>query len=62
MLHAPFLTVLLEEWRIMQVVMKDVAKHAGLSVSVVSKYLKAPDSVRYDTREKIEAAISALGY
>ena len=46
----------------MQVVMKDVAKHAGLSVSVVSKYLKAPDSVRYDTREKIEAAISALGY
>lgn len=46
----------------MQVVMKDVAKYAGLSVSVVSKYLKAPDSVRRDTREKIEAAISALGY
>lgn len=46
----------------MQVVMKDVAKYAGLSVSVVSKYLKSPDSVRSDTRQKIEEAISALGY
>lgn len=46
----------------MQVVMKDVAKYAGLSVSVVSKYLKSPDSVRSDTRRKIEEAISALGY
>lgn len=46
----------------MQVVMKDVAKYAGLSVSVVSKYLKSPNSVRDDTRQKIETAISALGY
>ena len=46
----------------MAVVIKDVAKHAGLSVSVVSKYLKNADSVRKDTRTKIEAAIAELGY
>ena len=57
-----FSAVLQKGWRTMQVVMKDVAKYAGLSVSVVSKYLKSPESVRCDTREKIEAAISALGY
>lgn len=43
-------------------VIKDVANLAGLSVSVISKYLKNPDSVRTDTRERIEAAITALDY
>lgn len=35
---------------------------AGLSVSVVSKYLKDPSSVRSDTRERIEKAIEELNY
>lgn len=41
---------------------KDVARYAGMSVSVVSKYLKNPDSVREDTRRRVEAAIKALNY
>ena len=41
---------------------KDVARYAGLSVSVVSKYLKNPDSVRPDTRERVEAAIKELHF
>ena len=41
---------------------KDVAKRAGLSPSCISKYLKNADSVRDDTRKKIEAAIKALNY
>lgn len=41
---------------------KDVASHAGLSVSVVSKYLKNSDSVRESTRQRVEAAIAALNY
>lgn len=41
---------------------KDVAKSAGLSVAVVSKFLKNPDSVRPDTRLRVEAAIADLGY
>jgi len=43
-------------------VIKDVAKLAGLSVAVVSKYLKDSNSVRPDTRERIEAAIKELNY
>lgn len=43
-------------------VIKDVAAMAGLSVSVVSKYLKNPDSVRPDTRMRIEKAIRELHY
>ncbi len=43
-------------------VIKDVAYLAGLSVSAVSKYLKNPDSVRPDTRQKIESAIKELNY
>ena len=43
-------------------VIKDVAGRAGLSVSVVSKYLEAPSSERSDTREKIERAIKELNY
>lgn len=41
---------------------KDVAKLAGMSISVVSKYLKDSGSVRKDTKEKIESAISELNY
>ncbi|MEG2860093.1 MAG: LacI family DNA-binding transcriptional regulator, partial [Clostridia bacterium] len=41
---------------------KDVAMRAGLSVSAVSKYLKRSDSVRQDTRERIERAIQELHY
>ncbi len=41
---------------------KDVARHAGLSVAAVSKYLKNPGSVRPDTRVRIESAIRALQY
>ncbi len=43
-------------------VIKDVAETAGLSVSVVSKYLKNPDSVRPDTKTRIEKAIKELNY
>lgn len=41
---------------------KDVAKLAGMSVAVVSKYLKNPDSVRAETKAKIESAIDSLHY
>lgn len=43
-------------------VIKDVANLAGLSVSVVSKYLNHPDNVREDTKIRIEAAIKELNY
>lgn len=43
-------------------VIKDVAQLANLSVSAVSKYLKSPDSVRADTRKRIEKAIKDLNY
>jgi DNA-binding LacI/PurR family transcriptional regulator len=43
-------------------VIKDVAKLCGLSISVVSKYLKNPDSVREDTRRRVQAAIDEIGY
>jgi LacI family transcriptional regulator len=41
---------------------KDVAKLAGMSVAVVSKYLKNPGSVRADTKTRIESAINTLNY
>ena len=41
---------------------KDVAAYANLSVPVVSKYLKNPQSVRADTRQRLEEAIAALNY
>lgn len=43
-------------------VIKDVAAHAGVSVGSVSKYLHRPDSLKEDTRRRIEAAIQALDY
>ncbi|MHB1484037.1 MAG: LacI family DNA-binding transcriptional regulator [Saccharofermentanales bacterium] len=41
---------------------KDVAKLAGMSVAVVSKYLKNPESVRIDSKDRIETAIKQLNY
>ncbi len=43
-------------------VIKDVARLSGLSVSAVSKYLNHPDSVREDTKNRVEAAIKELNY
>ena len=43
-------------------VIRDVAKLSGLSVSVVSKYLNHPETVREDTKRRVEAAIKALNY
>lgn len=43
-------------------VIRDVANLCGLSVSVVSKYLNHPESVREDTRQRVEAAIKELNY
>jgi len=40
----------------------DVAKHAGVSLSTVSRVLNTPDSVSPQTREKVENAISELHY
>ena len=41
---------------------KDVAKLAGVSVAAVSKYLKTPDNMREDTRQRIAEAITKLNY
>lgn len=41
---------------------KDVAKLAGVSVAAVSKYLKTPDNMREDTRQRIAEAIDKLNY
>lgn len=44
------------------VTIKDVAKHAGVSASCVSKYLKDENSVRPHNRKQIAEAISKLNY
>ena len=41
---------------------KDVARHAGLSVGTVSNVLNRPDSVTEATKAKVMAAIDELGY
>lgn len=41
---------------------KDVAKLAGVSVAAVSKYLKTPDNMREETRQRIAEAIRELNY
>ena len=41
---------------------KDVAKLAGVSVAAVSKYLKTPNNMREDTRQRIAHAIEELNY
>ncbi|WP_317854905.1 LacI family DNA-binding transcriptional regulator [Chakrabartyella piscis] len=41
---------------------KEVAKHAGVSVATVSRVLNHPDSVADKTKEKISAVMEELGY
>lgn len=41
---------------------RDVARHAGVSKSLVSLVLSNPDRVGPQRREKVEASIRALGY
>lgn len=41
---------------------KDVAAHAGVSIGTVSNVLNRPETVRPDTRLKVEAAIALLGF
>ncbi len=40
----------------------DVAKHAGVSITTVSRMLNAPDKVNSRTREKVLAAIDKLSF
>ena len=42
--------------------MKDVARHAGLSVGTVSNVLNRPDAVSEATRARVMAAIEELGF
>lgn len=42
--------------------LEDVAREAEVSTASVSRYLNTPDLVRSVRKEKIEAAIAALGY
>lgn len=46
----------------MAVSVKDVAKHAGLSVGTVSNVLNRPEAVSEATRERVHASISELGF
>ncbi|ATL25813.1 LacI family DNA-binding transcriptional regulator [Streptomyces formicae] len=41
---------------------KDVAKHAGVSVGTVSNVINRPDTVSEGTRHKVQAVIDRLGY
>ncbi|HET9169217.1 MAG TPA: LacI family DNA-binding transcriptional regulator [Actinospica sp.] len=41
---------------------KDVARHAGVSVGTVSNVINRPDSVTEPTRIRVQAAIAELGY
>src|SRR5256886_16950828 len=41
---------------------KDVARHAGVSVGTVSNVLSRPDCVAADLRARVPAAIDELGY
>src|SRR5512147_761393 len=40
----------------------DVAKHAGVSITTVSRMLNAPDKVNSKTRERVLAAIDKLSF
>lgn len=40
----------------------DVAERAGVSIATVSRVLRTPDAVREATRERVLAAVAALGY
>jgi LacI family transcriptional regulator len=46
----------------MAVTIKDVARAAGVSTSTVTRALASPDMVRADTRDRVRAAASTLGY
>lgn len=46
----------------MSVTMKDVAKHANLSLGTVSNYINGKQSVSKENCEKIERSINELGY
>ncbi|MEU8956322.1 LacI family DNA-binding transcriptional regulator [Streptomyces sp. NPDC048518] len=41
---------------------KDVAKHAGVSVGTVSNVINRPDTVSEETRDRVRAVIDRLGY
>src|SRR5678815_3225444 len=40
----------------------DVAKRAGVSITTVSRMLNAPNKVNPETRERVMAAVDALGF
>ncbi len=40
----------------------DVAKHAGVSITTVSRMLNAPNKVNSETRERVIASIDTLGF
>ncbi|MEL6979358.1 MAG: LacI family DNA-binding transcriptional regulator [Pseudomonadota bacterium] len=42
--------------------LEDVARRAGVSTATVSRCLNEPQRLRAETRERVEAAIEALGY
>ena len=44
------------------VTIRDVAKHAGVSVATVSRVLNSTGYVREDTREKVMQTITLLNY
>ncbi|MFE0130272.1 LacI family DNA-binding transcriptional regulator, partial [Streptomyces sp. NPDC059037] len=41
---------------------KDVAKHAGVSVGTVSNVINRPDMVSEETRHRVQSVIDRLGY
>ena len=41
---------------------KDVARHAGVSVGTVSNVINRPDTVSETTRKRVQASIAQLGY
>ncbi|MEV0323278.1 LacI family DNA-binding transcriptional regulator, partial [Streptomyces sp. NPDC050659] len=41
---------------------KDVARHAGVSVGTVSNVINRPDMVSEETRHRVQSVIDRLGY
>ncbi len=52
----------IKEGGVRMVTIRDVAKHAGVSVATVSRVLNSTGYVREDTREKVMQAITLLNY
>lgn len=52
----------LKETTIAASTLDDVARRAGVSTATVSRALNTPSMVRAETRERVEAAVSTLGY